>query len=86
MKPPARGGSQRSQPPPWTPPAANILQAATNFELGSNVAIHLNIEDNQAPHPTILLAKVVLLDLSTKIAMFDGRADMYHSLRTSLLG
>jgi len=27
--------------------------AAPIFELGSNVAVLLNIEDNQAPHPTI---------------------------------
>lgn len=29
---------------------------------------------------------VVLAALSTKIAMVDGKADMYHSLLTSLLG
>ena len=34
----------------------------------------------------MLSAKVVLLALSTKIAMFDGKIDMYHSIRTSLLG
>ena len=33
----------------------------------------------------ILSAKVVLLALSTKIAMFDGKAEMYHSLLTSSL-
>jgi len=34
----------------------------------------------------ILSAKVVLLALSMKISMFDGNAEMYHSLHTSLLG
>lgn len=34
----------------------------------------------------ILSAKVVLLALSTKIAMFDGKVEMYHSLHTSSLG
>ena len=34
----------------------------------------------------MLSAKVDLLALSTKIAMFDGRAVIYHSHRTSSLG
>ena len=34
----------------------------------------------------ILSAKVVLLALSMKIAMFDGKVEMYHSLCTSSLG
>ena len=34
----------------------------------------------------IFSTKVVLLALSTKIAKFDGKAAIYHSLRTSSLG
>lgn len=34
----------------------------------------------------IFSAKVVFLALSMKIAMLDGKAEVYHSLRTSLVG
>jgi len=51
---PPEGAPERLQPPPWTPPATNILWAVLppDFELGSNVAILLNTKYNQAPHPT----------------------------------
>ena len=48
-KPPARWGLPKGRSRPrWTQPVVNILRAALppHFELGSNVAIPLNIEDN----------------------------------------
>ena len=52
--PPLGGAPKGHSFPPWTLPATNILRVSLppHYELGSNVAIPLNTEDNQAPHPT----------------------------------